>query len=84
MRQTTTRVKSNSIKLHNNWQIEWYYINKGSATRSYRWIRSLTIGFDLSRSDGFTSRLDLFKKFHIEISIKKLKSINSKSNCCGR
>lgn len=84
MQRKTTQVKSNSIKLYRNWKIEWYYINRGRDTRSHRWIRSLTIGFDISRSDGFTSRLDLFKKFHIEISVKKLKSINDKSNYCGR
>jgi hypothetical protein len=74
MRRKTTQVKSNSLKLHNNWKIEWYYINRDRAAQSHRWIRSLTIGFDMSRAEGFTSRLDLFKKFHIEISIKKTKT----------
>lgn len=74
MCQKTTLVKTGARKISKNWKIDWYYINRGRDAKSHRWIRSLTVSVDLSKSAGFTSRLDLFKKFHIEISIRKNKT----------
>ena len=73
MCQKTTLVKSATRKISKNWEIDWCYINRGRDAKSHRWIRSLTVSVDLSKSAGFTGRVDLLKKFHIEISIRKTK-----------
>jgi hypothetical protein len=75
MCQKTTQINSGARKIFNKWKVSWNLISRSRHTRSFRWIRSFMFSFDLSKSEGFGVRLDLFKKYHIEISIRSNKKI---------
>jgi hypothetical protein len=74
MLQKTTLVKSGSRKISSKWKIGWYCINRGRDTRSFRWIRSFMLGVDLSKTSGFTCRIDLLKKYHVELCVNSRKN----------
>ncbi len=73
MNSKTTLAKTGTHRVFKKWKFSWYAINRGRDAKSYRWIRSFSFSIDLSKTTGYTTRLDLLKKYHVEICLRSNK-----------
>lgn len=76
MHPKATLVKTKVRQLSKNWNIELNYVKRGRLAKTYRWIRPFKVSLDACMKSGFTIRLDLISRYHIEAAVKPTIKIN--------